>query len=68
MFHNAARAVKNTGLKSEDQVAGLVPIRAVYESTGVNAITLSSWELRYELINPTGSPVATGCTLKSVLT
>ncbi|NRB72099.1 MAG: MerR family transcriptional regulator, partial [Xanthomonadales bacterium] len=36
----------------DDQTPGLYPIRTVSELTGVNAITLRSWENRYGLIEP----------------
>ena len=43
---------KQTGKMTDEQSAGLFPIRTVSELTGVNSITLRAWESRYGLIEP----------------
>ena len=48
--------MRNSEQKSDDQAAGLFPIRTVSELTGVNAITLRAWETRYGLIDPIRKP------------
>lgn len=48
--------MRNSEQKSDDQAAGLFPIRTVSELTGVNAITLRAWETRYGLIEPIRKP------------
>lgn len=48
--------MRDSEQKSDDQAAGLFPIRTVSELTGVNAITLRAWETRYGLIDPIRKP------------
>lgn len=43
---------RQTGKMTDEQSAGLFPIRTVSELTGVNSITLRAWESRYGLIEP----------------
>lgn len=51
-----AGIMKSSEQTSDDQAAGLFPIRTVSELTGVNAITLRAWETRYGLIDPIRKP------------
>lgn len=55
-FNEQASTMRHPEQKSDDQSAGLFPIRTVSELTGVNAITLRAWETRYGLIEPIRKP------------